>query len=74
MVALAKEINDNYITDHEIKLLKTKYKFLVTKQDCSILSLWLLDKKGFQFLISLGPPGELRWASWKIILLASNTI
>ena len=28
-----------------------------------------MDTRRFNFLVSLGPPGEIRWGAWKIILL-----
>lgn len=53
----------------EQKRMKDKHFFLVSKQDFLAARIFYTDCSCFPLLVELGPPGELRWSVWKIILL-----
>lgn len=43
-------------------------------QDEIITQLWILDKHGFNYIVSLGPPAEYRWSCWKVLLLSKRAL
>ena len=49
--------------------LKHVYPFVVNESDETITQIWFMDKKGFSYIVSLGPLPELRWSCWKLLTL-----